>query len=689
MIPAVSYGSRMTGLVRYLAGPGRRDEHTNQRAVAASSAQVFAAAGAGSVMNADVAHELAGALDEPRVVFGTEVTRVDRGAKQAAINRGEDYRSAVATATKDENVWHCSLSVQPEELAALGVDELDDATWSAIAHDFMEGMGFDAADGRSGARWVAIHHGKSAGGNDHIHIAATRVRDDGSVVDLWVPDPANPSRKIGDHRRAQQVCRSIAAERGLRVVSDPRAGKSATKGRDYRQEAAAEHMGLREAPHDVLRRQVWAIATSSDSEAEFVRMVRASGLLINPRWTGEQVAGYSVGFPASRYANRHGEPIMHAAKKMLGDDYTLRRLREGWISDEGAHRDAAAAWRQAERDMPLWRGRIDTGGQHVSGARARQESAAATDAETQRRSQRREHSHRLGELLRPIARAATSEAEYARALRARTDIVVRVRYARESTDVSGYVVALRPEPGQRPVWCAASYIDGLSLTDLRAGWDDSPAARIAARGEWERRARRRGGPLSASARTQARTAADTATRWQKKVSDLPDPHSPGWRRAAGDTAAACAAAAGSMTGVEQRSLNNLADALRDSAMHPRPARQPGTRVGGAGKRVAAMMLAATRDDSALLWLAVMRQVTATATAIADAMAVRGEVASAQRVRTAVGEVVTHFPAMSETTDTNGARAATPSRAPSPAMGARPEHLRRPPSPPSTGRGTGR
>lgn len=144
-----------------------------------------------------------------------------------------------------------------------------------------------------------------------------------------------------------------------------------------------------------------------------------------------------------------------------------------------------------------------------------------------------------------------------------------------------------------------------------------------------------------------------------------------------------------MTGVEQRSLNNLADALRDSAMHPRPARQPGTRVGGAGKRVAAMMLAATRDDSALLWLAVMRQVTATATAIADAMAVRGEVASAQRVRTAVGEVVTHFPAMSETTDTNGARAATPSRAPSPAMGARPEHLRRPPSPPSTGRGTGR
>ena len=185
MIPAVSYGSRMTGLVRYLAGPGRRNEHIKQRAVAASSVEVFAAAGAGTMMNIEIADRLAGTLDEARLVFGVEVTRVDRGAKQAAINRGEDWQSAVAVATRNENVWHCSLSVQPAELDALGVTELDDATWSAIAHDFMEGMGFEAQANCAGARWVAIHHGKSSGGNDHIHIAATRVRDDGSIVDLW------------------------------------------------------------------------------------------------------------------------------------------------------------------------------------------------------------------------------------------------------------------------------------------------------------------------------------------------------------------------------------------------------------------------------------------------------------------------------------------------------------------------
>ncbi len=648
MIPAVSYGSRMTGLVRYLAGPGRRNEHIKQRAVAASSVEVFAAAGAGTMMNIEIADRLAGTLDEARLVFGVEVTRVDRGAKQAAINRGEDWQSAVAVATRNENVWHCSLSVQPAELDALGVTELDDATWSAIAHDFMEGMGFEAQANCAGARWVAIHHGKSSGGNDHIHIAATRVRDDGSIVDLWASDPRNPSRKVGDHRRAQQVCRRIAAQRGLRVVSDPERGESSRRGVSYRQEAAAEKAGLAEVPHDVLRRQVWAIAVAAESEAEFVRTVRESGMLINPRWRGNEVGGYSVGFPASRYANRDGQPVMHAAKKMLGDDYTLRRLRERWANDEGARRDAVDAWRTAERDMPLWRGRVDARGDHVSASRAAAEADTAVDAETRRRVQRREHGRRLGDLLRPAAANATSEADFARALRARSDVVVRLRYERDSTRVSGYLVAFRPEQGDKPVWCAASYVGGLNLTELRARWDDNAQARTEARVEWERcRGGRRSRPQEAivQSRERVRSAADAATRWQQKVAGLPDPRSAGWRRAAGDTAAACAAAAGSMTGARQRSVNNLADALNASVTQRRPAREPGTAAGGAGKRVAALMLRTNRDDATAMWMAVMRQITMTASAIADAMVARAEAVSAKRVRAAMDDVALHFPAV--------------------------------------------
>lgn len=679
MIPAISYGSRMAGLVRYLAGPGRRDEHTSQRAVAASSEEVFACAGAGLAMHAGSAQALASALDEARVAFGVSVTRVDRGAKLAAIERGEGWESAVALATRDENVWHCSLSVQPAELDALSVVELDDATWSEIAHDFMEEMGFTENTERSSARWVAIRHGKSSGGNDHIHIAATRVRDDGSIVDLWAPDLLHPSRKIGDHRRAQQVCRRIAAQRGLRVVSDPTLGESSRRGRNYRQEAAAERAGLAEAPHDVLRRQVWAIAVGTESEADFVRIVRESGLLINPRWSGEWVSGYSVGFPASRYANRAGQPVMHGAKKMLGDDYTLQRLRERWIDDEGARRAAAAAWRAAEQDMPLWRGRVDAQGDGVSVSRAAANAASATDAATRNREQRREHGQRLGEVLRPVAAGAKSETEFARALRARSDIVVRLRYETDSTRVAGYLVAFRPDPGEKPVWCAASYIAGLNLNELRERWDDTERTRAEARVEWERRKSSRRDPGAGSSSVQmpdhVRAAADAATRWQQKVASLPDPRSGSWRRAAGDTAAACAAAAGSMTGARQRSVNNLADALNLAAMQRRPARKSASCRRNAGQGVAALMLTTTRGDAMAMWMGVMRQLVATAAAVGDAMSARDEALAARRVRAAVEDVARHFPASPRDVQFGGGESGASMLTPS-AAGARPTYSRR-------------
>ena len=298
--------------------------------------------------------------------------------------------------------------------------------------------------------------------------------------------------------------------------------------------------------------------------------------------------------------------------------------------------------------MPLWRGRVDARGDHVSASRAAAEADTAVDAETRRRVQRREHGRRLGDLLRPAAANATSEADFARALRARSDVVVRLRYERDSTRVSGYLVAFRPEQGDKPVWCAASYVGGLNLTELRARWDDNAQARTEARVEWERcRGGRRSRPQEAivQSRERVRSAADAATRWQQKVAGLPDPRSAGWRRAAGDTAAACAAAAGSMTGARQRSVNNLADALNASVTQRRPAREPGTAAGGAGKRVAALMLRTNRDDATAMWMAVMRQITMTASAIADAMVARAEAVSAKRVRAAMDDVALHFPAV--------------------------------------------
>ena len=647
----------MYGLISYLAGPGKREEHINQRVVAASSSSVFRAGGAGAVMGRDEVRDLADVLEESRVVFGTEVTRRDKKKYRAAIERGEDHQSAVLTATRTENVWHCSLAVQPAELQALGVTELDDATWSAIAHDFMTGMGF-TAPGNAPAAWVAVHHGKSVNGNDHIHIAASRIRQDGTIVQLFQPHPEH-GRPEGDMPRAQRVCREIAAQRGLRVVGNPAQGAPSTPAVDRGHEASAERAGLAEAPQDELRRRVGVAASASESEAEFVRMVRADGILINPFWTDERVTGYSVGFPTDRFADRYGRPIMHGAARKLGADFTLPRLRERWIDTDGARKDAAAAWRTAAADMPP-----------TSTTAGRKKAAAHTDhakaAEQDRRSQRREHAERLGTLIAPIAQRSTSEAEFVRELRAHPDIVIRPRYARSSTDVVGYVAALRPPTGERPVWCGASYIPGANLTELRGRWPDTAETRRDAAAAWTPRRTTASGKQPKSARS---VSAD-ATSWQQKIADLPERNSAGWARAAGDTAAVCAAAAQSMTGPQQRALNNLADTLGESASLRRPSRRPASTPATAACRIAATMLAATREDTALLWLTMMAQIAGAARAIGDYHAAHGREHTAAKVTVALADVRAQFPEVVPTTRANGGPRTAQAE-----HGSQPEHRR--------------
>ena len=65
-------------------------------------------------------------------------------------------------------------------------------------------MGFVDIDGAKSSRWIAVHHGASKNGNDHIHLVVSMVREDGS--------------KAGTHddfHRAQVACRELEAEYGL------------------------------------------------------------------------------------------------------------------------------------------------------------------------------------------------------------------------------------------------------------------------------------------------------------------------------------------------------------------------------------------------------------------------------------------------------------------------------------------
>lgn len=151
MMPNITRGDRMAGLMMYLAGPGRANDHSDQHVVAGHDVVMQAARGA-SLQNTDTVLDLALVLDQPRRLYGTEVT--------APVYEWDDVNQRkIKVGEKDAHVWHCSLSLNPTE------GPLSDAQWNAIATDFVNEMGFTDPDGGKSCRWVAVRHGLSKNGN--------------------------------------------------------------------------------------------------------------------------------------------------------------------------------------------------------------------------------------------------------------------------------------------------------------------------------------------------------------------------------------------------------------------------------------------------------------------------------------------------------------------------------------------
>jgi hypothetical protein len=143
MIPNVVRGDRMGGLMVYFAGPGRSNEHTEPHLVAGDPAMM--AWHDENELSRDDALVIARHLDRPKRAHDVE--------------------------TKGGHVWHCSLSLRAEE------GQLTDDKWRELAESFVSKMGFDDAEGtKAPTRWVAVRHGLSSNGNDHVHELVRRGR---------------------------------------------------------------------------------------------------------------------------------------------------------------------------------------------------------------------------------------------------------------------------------------------------------------------------------------------------------------------------------------------------------------------------------------------------------------------------------------------------------------------------------
>ena len=320
MMPNITRGGQMGGLMVYLAGEGRSNEHTEQHLVAGDSA-IMAQHGY-SVLDRSTALAIAASLDAPRRAFGVEVTRT---AKTTDPVSGE----AVATRVAGD-VWHCSLSLRSEE------GQLSDEKWGAIAQDFTDRMGFTEASGKAACRWVAVRHGVSASGNDHVHIAVSLVREDGTKASTH-----------NDFTKAQEVCRDLEREYGLEQLESRGQGLGERGVKPAERERATRTSSAEVDAHR-MERTVRAAATASVDEGEFVRRLRRGGVLIRPRFAAgrdDVVAGYSVATrpPAGE------QPIWYGGGR-LARDLTLPRLREGWPDSPTSAQSAVDEWRATAKN---------------------------------------------------------------------------------------------------------------------------------------------------------------------------------------------------------------------------------------------------------------------------------------------------------------------------------------------------
>lgn len=154
--------------IGYLFGKGRANEHIDPHLVASWNG--FAPDPGRSPHR------------DPKEAMAQLVAQLDQPVKMLGDKAPKD------------TVWHCPVRAAPEDPI------LTDAQWAAIARRIVAAAGIAPDGDEHACRWVAVRHA-----DDHIHIAATLVRQDGR----------RPERGY-DQRAVQREARRIEIDYGLR-----------------------------------------------------------------------------------------------------------------------------------------------------------------------------------------------------------------------------------------------------------------------------------------------------------------------------------------------------------------------------------------------------------------------------------------------------------------------------------------
>jgi hypothetical protein len=307
VIGKVLRGGRPNGLIRYLYGPGKREEHTDPHIVAGWR---------------DPAE-----LEPPLRPDG----RRDFRRLNGLLNQPD---AALGPQGIDRPVWHCVMRAAP------GDPMLSDEEWGRLARDILDRTGL-APHGQDddAVRWVAVRHA-----DDHIHVVAMLARQDGTRPRFW-----------NDFYRVREACQAAEERHGLRRTApgDRTAGRRPSRAEN---EKARRH-GREEAPRTTLRRAVSTAAAGAASEEEFFARLREAGVLVRTRFSTRdpgQITGYAVALGGD--TARGGGPVWFGGGK-LAADLSLPKLRCRWVGTPSGPRpedrltpeERNAIWEHAAR----------------------------------------------------------------------------------------------------------------------------------------------------------------------------------------------------------------------------------------------------------------------------------------------------------------------------------------------------